>query len=71
MSAKVYKCAGCGEAAEKSGTGLGTWRCAGKCPYYRRVRVNRRVGCGKENDSRTLESVAVNRHIKVSRQTAC
>ena len=70
MKAKVYKCE-CGANAIKSGVGLGTWRCEAKCPYYRRVRVNRFVGSGKESERTQVEAVAVNRHIKVSRQVAC
>lgn len=66
-----YFCATCGGPAEKSGTGLGTWRCARGCPPKRPGTIVRFIGSGKEDDSvgskRREESVQIVRKMVVKR----
>ena len=63
-----YVCANCGSPASRSGDGLGTWRCSGKCPYVHFATVNRFTGSGKESEQRQIEAVHVMRHIRVKVQ---
>jgi hypothetical protein len=45
----LYRCDSCKGPVSKAGTGLGTWHCQRGC-HKRRLRVEKFIGCGKENE---------------------